>query len=122
MPHVVTGRCVDCRYTDCCVVCPSDSFFEITNPAMLVISPDACADCAVCVPECPVLAIYPEDEVPEPYQEWIQKNAELYEQGTLVNSKVDPLPTAITLEQVKEKEKEKGWEVADPSEAEGGGE
>ena len=57
MAHVVTERCVDCKYTDCCVVCPSDGFFEIENPAMLVIDPNACIDCGLCAAECPVGAI-----------------------------------------------------------------
>jgi len=101
------------------VVCPSESFAEIKDPAMVVIDPGTCADCAVCVPECPVLAIYSEDEVPEPYQEWIAKNEELFPTGTVITSKMDPLPTALTLEQIHEKEKEKGWEIEDPSESEG---
>ena len=65
MPHVVVGRCVDCRYTDCCTVCPVDCFYEVENPAMLVIDPDTCIDCELCVPECPINAVYPESEVPE---------------------------------------------------------
>ena len=35
MAHIVTGRCVDCRYTDCCTVCPVDCFYEIEDPATL---------------------------------------------------------------------------------------
>ena len=41
MTHVVTGRCVDCRYTDCCTVCPVECFYETKDPAMLVIDPAA---------------------------------------------------------------------------------
>ena len=70
MAHVVTERCVDCRYTDCCAVCPVDCFYEIQSPAMLVIDPDTCIDCALCVPECPILAIWPVDELPDAYAEW----------------------------------------------------
>ena len=40
MTHVVTGRCVDCRYTDCCTVCPVDCFWETKDPALLVIDPE----------------------------------------------------------------------------------
>jgi len=42
MTHVVTERCVDCRYTDCARVCPVDCFYEVQNPHMLVINPDEC--------------------------------------------------------------------------------
>src|ERR1700687_4087378 len=37
---------------DCVDVCPVDCFYEGEN--MLVIHPDECIDCGVCVPECPV--------------------------------------------------------------------
>jgi len=40
---------------DCVEVCPVDCFYEGEN--MLVINPDECIDCGVCVPECPVDAI-----------------------------------------------------------------
>ncbi len=115
MAHVVTERCVDCKYTDCCVVCPSDGFFEIESPAMLVIDPDACIDCGLCAAECPVRAIYAPDDVPEPYKEWIDKNAELAKTGTPIKEKKDALPAALTLDQIHEKEKAKGWDIADPA-------
>jgi ferredoxin len=44
---------------------------------MLVIDPDECIDCAVCIPECPVNAIYAEEDVPEDQREFIALNAEL---------------------------------------------
>ena len=59
MTYVVNGSCVDCKYTDCVTVCPVDCFKE--GPNMLIIDPDECIDCAVCVPECPVDAIVPDD-------------------------------------------------------------
>jgi ferredoxin len=115
MTHIVTGRCVDCRYTDCCAVCPVDCFYETKDPAMLVIDPDTCIDCGLCVPECPVHAIYPEDELPEAYAEWTAKNAELFGQGEMVNTKTEPLPGALTLAQIQEKEKAAGLDVGEPT-------
>jgi ferredoxin len=44
---------------------------------MLVIDPAECIDCTLCVPECPVEAIYAEDDVPDAQQEFIALNAEL---------------------------------------------
>ena len=55
MPFVVTENCIKCKYTDCVEVCPVDCFHE--GPNFLVIDPDECIDCAVCIPECPVEAI-----------------------------------------------------------------
>lgn len=117
MPHIVTGRCVDCRYTDCCTVCPVDCFYEIEDPAMLVIDPDTCIDCELCVPECPINAIYPESELPEAFAEWTEKNAELFGNGTQISEKKDPLPGYLSLEQIQEKEKAKGLSIDEPSKA-----
>ena len=63
MPFVVTENCIKCKYTDCVEVCPVDCFHE--GPNFLVIDPDECIDCTLCEPECPVEAIFSEDEVPE---------------------------------------------------------
>ena len=64
-----------CKYTDCVDVCPVDCFRE--GPNFLTIDPDECIDCAVCIPECPVSAIYPEEDVPRDQQHMIALNAEL---------------------------------------------
>jgi ferredoxin len=117
MAHIVTGRCVDCRYTDCCTVCPVDCFYETENPPMLVIDPDTCIDCELCVPECPINAIYPESELPEAYADWKEKNADLFKAGTNISEKKDPLPGALGLEQIQEKEKQAGFSIDEPSKA-----
>lgn len=75
MTYVVTESCIRCKYTDCVEVCPVDCFRE--GPNFLVIDPEECIDCNLCVPECPVNAIYPEDEVPEDQKQFIDLNAEL---------------------------------------------
>ena len=74
MAHVVTAPCNDCRYTDCCVVCPVECFYG--DEKMLYIHPNDCIDCEACVPECPVEAIYAEANVPGQWQSYIQLNAE----------------------------------------------
>lgn len=117
MPHIVTERCVACKYTDCCTVCPVDCFYEIEEPKMLVIDPDTCIDCQLCVPECPINAIYEEEELPEPYKEWTQKNKDLFPSGKVISSKKDPLPGAKTLEQIQADERAKGWNVQEPRNA-----
>lgn len=72
MTYVVTEQCVRCKYTDCVEVCPVDCFHE--GPNMLVINPEECIDCALCVPECPVDAIYHEDDVPAEQQPYFALN------------------------------------------------
>lgn len=121
MAHIVTERCVNSRYTDCCTVCPADCFFEVADPAMLVIDPNTCIDCELCVAECPVQAIWPEDELPEEYVEWVQKNADLAPTGTLVNARKDPLEGALPLDKLQAQEKERGWSITEPSAIGGGG-
>lgn len=75
MTYVITESCINCKYTDCVDVCPVDCFKA--GPNFLVIDPNECIDCTLCVAECPVDAIYPEDEVPTDQRHFIQLNAEL---------------------------------------------
>ena len=72
MPFVVTEKCIKCRYSDCVEVCPVDCFYEGEN--MLVINPEECIDCAACEPECPVEAIFEEDEVPDEWHKYSKIN------------------------------------------------
>ena len=75
MTHIVLESCIRCKYTDCVDVCPVDCFRE--GPNMLVIDPDECIDCAVCIPECPAEAIVAEEDVPADQLALIKLNAEL---------------------------------------------
>jgi len=89
MTYVVTESCIKCKYTDCVDVCPVDCFRE--GPNMLVIDPDECIDCTLCVPECPVEAIFAEDDVPDALKEFIGMNAELAKQWpTIIERKPAP--------------------------------
>lgn len=76
MTHVITKTCDGCRYTDCVVVCPVECFYIVGDDKMIYIHPEECIDCEACVPECPVEAIYHEDDVPEDQQDYIQINAD----------------------------------------------
>ena len=75
MTFVVTESCIKCKYTDCVEVCPVDCFHE--GPNMLVIDPEDCIDCAMCETECPVNAIFSEDDLPESQQEFLALNERL---------------------------------------------
>jgi ferredoxin len=87
MTYVVTENCIKCKYTDCVDVCPVDCFRE--GPNMLVIDPDECIDCTLCVAECPVEAIYAEDDVPENMRAFLQLNAELSKAWQPITEKKD---------------------------------
>lgn len=75
MPFVVTDACIQCKYTDCVDVCPMDCFVE--GPNFLVIDPDTCIDCSICVGECPVGAIVGAHEVTPEQAVFVGLNAEL---------------------------------------------
>ena len=92
MTHVVTDSCVHCRYTDCVDVCPVDCFRE--GPNFLSIDPDECIDCAVCVAECPVNAIYAEEDVPADQQHYIKLNVDLSREWPSITKTKAPLPEA----------------------------
>jgi len=80
MAYVVGDGCVRCKYTDCVDV--------------LVIDPETCIDCTLCVPECPAEAIFPIDEVPDDQKEYIALNAELAKIWPGINESTDPLDDA----------------------------
>jgi ferredoxin len=92
MTHVVTENCIKCKFTDCVDVCPVDCFRE--GPNFLVIDPDECIDCAVCVPECPANAIFAEEDVPQDQMRFIALNAELSPEFGSINRSKKPLPDA----------------------------
>jgi len=75
MTFVVGENCIRCKHTDCVAVCPANCFYE--GPNMLVINPDECIDCKLCVPACPAKAIYAEDDLPLEQQMFLALNAEL---------------------------------------------
>jgi ferredoxin len=101
MTYVVTETCIKCKYTDCVDVCPVDCFRE--GPNMLVIDPDECIDCTLCVAECPVEAIFAEDDVPDTQREFIQMNAELAKVWKPLIEKIPAPEDADEWAQVKEK-------------------
>ncbi|MBX7228372.1 MAG: ferredoxin family protein [Burkholderiaceae bacterium] len=101
MTHVVTEACIKCKYTDCVDVCPVDCFRE--GPNFLVIDPEECIDCAVCIPECPVNAIMAEEDVPAEQQHFIKINADLYRNWPAITRTKAPLPDAEEWKDVKDK-------------------
>jgi len=87
MTHVVTDNCIKCKYMDCVEVCPVDCFYEGEN--MLVIHPDECIDCGVCVPECPAEAIFPDTaKAAEP--KWLTQNRKFASEWPNITHKKTP--------------------------------
>lgn len=92
MTFVVTDNCIRCKYTDCVEVCPVDCFHE--GPNFLVIDPEECIDCCLCEPECPIHAIYSENDLPPDKQPFLALNAELAQQWPTITERKTPLPEA----------------------------
>jgi len=81
MSFIIGSSCVDCMDTSCVTVCPVDCINgpidivgmgdevgskgknkELFPGGQLYINPDECINCGACVPECPVDAIYSDEE------------------------------------------------------------
>ena len=86
MTYVVTENCIRCKYMDCVEVCPVDCFYEGGN--MLVINPDECIDCGVCVPECPAEAIQADTD--PNLEQWLALNAQYAQVWPNITKRRDP--------------------------------
>ena len=87
MTYVVGENCIKCKYTDCVDVCPVDCFHE--GPNFLVIDPEECIDCTLCVPECPANAIFVDDELPDDQSSFLALNEELSREWPVINESKD---------------------------------
>ncbi|MGB1586648.1 MAG: 4Fe-4S dicluster domain-containing protein [Thermoplasmatota archaeon] len=84
MTRVITSACIGTKDTSCVDVCPVDCIHPHKDDdgheaaEMLYIDPDECIDCGACESACPVEAIFPDDEVPEGEEKYIQINADYF--------------------------------------------
>ena len=101
MTYVVVESCIKCKLTDCVEVCPVDCFHE--GPNMLVIDPEECIDCTLCEPECPVEAIFSEDEIPDGQEQFLELNAELTKDWPVITQAKDPPKDADDWREIKDK-------------------
>jgi ferredoxin len=58
---------------------------------MLYIHPEECIDCEACVPECPVEAIFHEDNLPSEWTDYTALNAELAPQCPVITEQKESL-------------------------------
>ncbi len=84
--YIIAEPCIDVKDKSCVDVCPVDCIHEFNR--MLVIDPEECIDCGACEPECPVEAIYPEDALPDKWQDFVKIN-HAYPDGEAINSLVE---------------------------------
>jgi NAD-dependent dihydropyrimidine dehydrogenase PreA subunit len=74
--YVIVEACIGVKDRACVDVCPVDCIYE--GEDQLYIHPDECIDCGACEPECPVTAIFPEEDVPPQFASYIEKNKEVF--------------------------------------------
>tara|TARA_B100000949_G_C13987050_1_gene327568 strand:- start:261 stop:530 length:270 start_codon:yes stop_codon:yes gene_type:complete len=83
MSHYIAQPCIGVKDTACVAVCPVDCIHDLEDKSefegfdMLYIDPDECIDCGVCVDECPVMAIFPEEDLPDEWQSFIDINVRM---------------------------------------------
>ena len=79
MAYVIAEPCIDVLDQSCVAVCPVDCIhFEEGSDRKLFIDPNECIDCGACEPECPVTAIFPEEDVPANLKEYVQINRDVF--------------------------------------------
>ena len=107
MSYIIGSKCVSVCDTACVAVCPVDCIhgpldkegmgMEVENMSkeeiqnqQLYINPEDCIECGACLPECPVEAIWADDELPAeqiPFIEINEKGAEMYRENNITEQK-----------------------------------
>jgi NAD-dependent dihydropyrimidine dehydrogenase PreA subunit len=80
MTYVITEPCIGVKDASCVDVCPVDCIHTTDEAEQYYIDPDTCIDCAACESVCPVTAIFFEDDVPEEWKSYTQKNADWFKE------------------------------------------
>ena len=101
MAYVVAEPCIKCKFTDCVEACPVDCFYE--GKDTLVIDPVECIDCGACEPECPVGAIFIDDELPEKWQDYEAYNEKMSQVWPRILVTKDPHPDCESHKDVDDK-------------------
>ena len=80
MTYVIAQPCIDVKDKSCVDVCPVDCIHPTDGEGvnMLYIDPDECIDCGACEPECPVEAIFSEEDVPAEWEHFTKINADYF--------------------------------------------
>ena len=96
MAYVITKKCVGTCDTACVDACPCDCILgpvpldqlRAVPPSergkqfpdvQMFIDPDNCIDCDACLQECPVAAIYVDDDVPAEHHDDVERNANFFQ-------------------------------------------
>jgi NAD-dependent dihydropyrimidine dehydrogenase PreA subunit len=78
MVYIITEPCIGVKDASCLDVCPVDCIFAREEDDQYYIDPDTCIDCDACVATCPVSAIFFDEDVPEQWRSYVDKNREYF--------------------------------------------
>jgi NAD-dependent dihydropyrimidine dehydrogenase PreA subunit len=84
LAHVIAQPCIGTKDAACVAVCPIDCIHPTPEEArfdteeMLHIDPASCIDCGLCLDECPVHAIFAEEDLPAEWSWFLHRNAAYY--------------------------------------------
>ncbi len=78
MTYIIAEPCIDVLDNGCVDVCPVDCIHTNDDEKMMFIDPEECIDCGACEPECPVEAIFAEEDTPDEWEKYIQINADFF--------------------------------------------
>ena len=82
MAYVICEPCVGVKDGACLDACPVNCIYPAPReglPDMLFIHPGECIHCNLCTTECPVGAIFPDEDVPDEWQQYIRLNQEAFD-------------------------------------------
>lgn len=84
--YIIAEPCIGTKDTACVAVCPVDCIHprkdedEYDASSQLYIDPNTCIGCGLCVDECPVKAIFCEDNIPPEWAHYVKINSDHYAQ------------------------------------------
>lgn len=85
MSYWIAEPCIGTKDTACIEVCPVDCIHPTKDAAefeevdQLFIDPEVCIDCGACEPVCPVTAIFPDEELPDKWADFRDKNTAYFQ-------------------------------------------
>jgi NAD-dependent dihydropyrimidine dehydrogenase PreA subunit len=92
--YVITDPCIDVKDKSCIEVCPVDCIHtDDDEDRVCYIDPDECIGCNLCLPACPVGAIFTAESVPSAAAPWVSINAEWFRDRDAARARVNELAT-----------------------------
>jgi ferredoxin len=80
--RVITEPCIGTKDAACVAICPVNAIHptkdeaDFTTAPQLYVDPDTCIGCGLCDDECPVHAIYRDDDLPPEWKHYAKINAD----------------------------------------------